>query len=156
MSNSIVSMRNHFDPADELVDKGMAHMPLQFHTPEMRSWMLAYTKDVIRKSAHAFGLAASRGIEQCAELLCNPLYGQKRKQARERQTKRFKQEMADQEFEQKRRLTHPTEDELKSSIKWHEQECKWLEGRVLEHQAALNRLREMYPAALAESLALLQ
>jgi hypothetical protein len=67
----IVSKRNHFTPADELVEDAVGFLPDQYKHENFRGWLTRYTETVIKSVASHFGLAAQRGIEQTANLLCD-------------------------------------------------------------------------------------
>ena len=78
----VVSKRNEFHSADELVENALPRLPDQFQHPDFRKWLTAYTETTIKSVAMHFATAASRGIEQAAELLCDPEFYETRRQRR--------------------------------------------------------------------------
>src|SRR5271157_5524519 len=116
----VVSKRNHFRPADELVEDALPLLPDQFKHPDFRKWLTRYTETVIKSVASHFGLAASRGIEQAAELLCDPDYYETRRQQRAKGRRDWQEQQARQEWERLERLNCPTAEQIEEQIKWSE------------------------------------
>lgn len=145
---TIVSKRNEFRPADELVEDALPHLPDQFKHPDFRVWLLRYTEACIKSVASHFGIAAQRGIEQAAELLCDPDFYETRRQRRTERNKKMKEERAKQEWERIERTLAPTVEQIEESIKWNERQLAYYQGIVLKHEEALHKLRQTAPKHL--------
>jgi len=141
----VVSKRNHFTPADELVEDALPYLPDQFKHPDFRPWLLRYTETVIKSVASHFGMAASRGIEQTAELLCDPDYYETRRQRRAKDRQTRKEQQAKEEWERLERLNCPTAEQIAAQIKWLEREVEYHQVALARHEASLEKLRTMDP-----------
>lgn len=144
----IVSRRNHFRAADELVQDALELMPDQFKHEKFEAWLLRYTETVIKSVASHYGLAAQRGIEQAADLLCDPEYYAKRREHRAEARKQWREQQAKQEWERAERQLAPTAEQIEDSIKWNERQLAYYQGLVEKHEIALAKIRSTSPTKL--------
>lgn len=151
MSRPVVSKRNEFHPADELVEYAMMRMPDQFKHPDFRGWLVRYTETTIKTVASHFGVAAQRGIEQAAELLCDPEFYETRKKRRSENTKRMREERAKQDWERNERLLTPTAEQIEDQIKWAEREQSYHQSKLNEIEAKLQTLRTKAPTVISSA-----
>lgn len=142
---AVVSKRNEFSPADELVETHLPYLPEQFKHPDFRKWLTRYTEAVIKKVAHHFGVAAERGIEQAAELLCDPEFYETRRQKRANWRRQMADQTAKQEWERMERQMCPTAEQIAEQIKWSEEQVKYHQVELAKHETNLERLRAMRP-----------
>lgn len=142
---NIVSYRNHFSPADELVDKGLPFLPNQFKHENFRAWLTRYTETVIKSIASDLAVGAQRGIEQTANMLCDPGFYELRKKRRMQERKRWKEERAKQEWERIERQHCPTAEQIKQQVAYSEREIKYCEAQIAKHTENLARLRNIAP-----------
>lgn len=152
----IVSQRNHFTPADELVDDAFYRMPDQFKHPEFRAWLVRYTETVIKSVAGHFGMAAQRGIEQVADLLCDPTFYETKRRRRAAQKKQMDEQRAKDEWERNERLLAPTADQIQDQIKWYERNLSYHQAEALKSETNLARLRALSPKNIQVQTKLLQ
>jgi hypothetical protein len=141
----IVSQRNHFRPADELVENALYRLPDQFKHPDFRPWLVQYTETVIKSVASHFGMAAQRGIEQAADLLCDPNFYEKRRQQRAASTQQMKEHRAKEEWERNERLLAPTAEQIENQIKSCERTLSYHQEQAAKSEADLARLRALTP-----------
>ena len=141
----IVSKRNQFRPADELVEYALPHLPDQFKHQDFRKWLTRYTETVIKSVASHFGVAAQRGIEQAAHLLCDPEFYETRRKQRATQRQQWKESQAKQEWERKERMHCPTAEQIAEQIKWSEHEIEYHRSQLSKHETALEQLRKLVP-----------
>ena len=141
----VVSKRNEFTPADEFVENALPYLPDLFKHPDFRAWLLRYTESVIKGVASHFGLAASRGIEQAAELLCDPEFYETRRERRAKQRQRFQEQQAKQEWDRIERLNCPTAEQIAQQIRWSEGQVAYHQAELDKHEARLEQLRSMSP-----------
>jgi hypothetical protein len=142
---AVVSKRNEFTPADELVENALVYLPNQYQCVDFRKWLTHYTETVIKSVAHHFGVAAERGIEQAAELLCDPEFYETRRQKRAKMRRDFMEQQAKQNWEQIERLNCPTAEQIAEQIKWSESQVAYHQGQLDKHEANLERLRVLTP-----------
>lgn len=142
---AVVSKRNEFTPADEFVENALPYLPAQFQHENFRPWLLKYTEGVIRGVAHHFGVAATRGIEQAAELLCDPEFYQTRKQRRAKEKQRMEEYQAKQNWDQMERRLCPTADQVAHDIKWCEDQLAYHQNSAKNCESRLASLRSMTP-----------
>lgn len=142
---NVVSKRNEFTPADEFVEDAMGHLPAQFQHADFRPWLLRYTELVIKRVAYHFSTAADRGIQQAAELLCDPEFYETRKRRRLEQRRKWKEEEAKQEWERIERKHCPTAEQIDQQIKWATQQIEYHTEQLTKYEAALERLQELTP-----------
>src|SRR5208337_1522309 len=142
---AIISKRNEFSPADELVENHLPHLPAQFKHPDFRKWLTRYTETVIKQVAHHFGVAAQRGIEQTANLLCDPEFYETRRQRRVAWRREMSEQQAKQEWERLERQMCPTAEQIAVQIQWSEQQVKYHQVELAKHEQNLERLRAMTP-----------
>lgn len=141
----VVSKRNAFTPADEFVENAIPYLPQEFQHVNFRKWLLEYTERVIRGVAHHFGTAAERGIEQAANLLCDPEFYVTKRQRRAKWLKAMKDDQAKQEFDRMERKLCPTAEQIAQDIKWAEQQLAYHEEAAEKSRAALVHLRSLNP-----------
>ena len=142
---AVVSKRNEFTPADEFVENVMPYLPAQFQHENFRPWLLKYTETVIRGVSHHFGVAATRGIEQAAELLCDPEFYQTRKQRRAKEKQRMEEYQAKQNWEWIERRLCPTAEQIAHDIKWCEDQLSYHHTQAQHCEDRLSSLRSMTP-----------
>jgi hypothetical protein len=142
---AVVSKRNEFTPADEFVENAIPYLPEQFQHEKFHYWLLKYTETVIKGVAHHFGVAAERGIEQAAELLCDPEFYQTRRARRSKQRQQIQDQVDKQKWEAMERRLCPTAEQIQHDIKWCEGQLAYHESGVEKNKAALERLRAMTP-----------
>lgn len=148
---SVVSQRNHFSPADELVEDSICFLPDQFKHPDFRAWLMRYTETVIKSVASNFGVAAQRGIEQAASLLCDPKFYETRRNRRAENTRKFKEERAKQDWERIERTLTPTVEQIEDAIKWNVRQREYYQGHADKCDAELVRLRSLTPKSSLQS-----
>ena len=155
----VVSKRNEFTPADELVENAIHFLPEQFKHPNFRKWLTTYTETTIKSVAMHFGVAASRGIEQAATLLCDPEFyetrrkrrAQWRRQMEEQEAKQSAPSMPDQpsclaqQWDRIEWQNCPTAEQLQEQIKWSEGQVEYHRAELAKHQQSLERLRSLVP-----------
>jgi hypothetical protein len=146
---SIVSKRNEFHPADELVEDALPHLADQFKHPDFRVWLVRYTETVIKSVASHFGIAAQRGIEQAADLLCDPGFYETRRKRRSEWNRKMKEDMAKQEWERAERQLCPTPEQIEDQIKWHERQLAYYQSEASKHEIKLQTLRTTAPRAVS-------
>lgn len=142
---NVVSKRNEFTPADELVEGAIPYLPEQFQHANFRAWLLKYTEDVIKSVAYHFGTAAERGIMQAAELLCDPEFYETRKKRRENQRKSWKEQQAKQEWDRIEQQQCPTAEQIAQQIKSCVNQMEYHTDQLERYKAALERLHAMTP-----------
>lgn len=148
----IVSQRNHFECADDLVENALHLLPNEFKHPNFRVWLVRYTERVIKSTASAFGVAAQRGIEQAAELLCDPKFYETKSKRRAETIKRMKEQRAQQEWERIERTLAPTAEQIEDQIRWRQRQVTYYQGKADEHVIELAKLQRMTPTIIhAES-----
>jgi hypothetical protein len=137
---SVVSNRNHFDAAAEHVDRAIDSLPNEFKHLKFREWLQKYTERVVRDLSYSFATAAESGIRQAALLICNPDFYETKKRRNEKQTKRWKEDQAQQMWEQMQRQTCPTQEQI-------DQQVRRMNDLITYHQAeianATKRLEEL-------------
>lgn len=141
----VVSKRNDFSPADEFVENALPFLPDPYKQPDFRAWLMRYTESVIKGIASHFGVAASRGIEQAAELLCDPEFYETRRQRRAKERRNWQEQQAKQEWDRIEALNCPTAEQLARQIRNYEQQLAYHETEVEKCQASLERLRACTP-----------
>ncbi len=142
---AVVSKRNEFQPADELVEEALPFMPEQYRQPAFRKWLTGYTETVIRRVSCHFAVAASRGIEQAAELLCDPEFYETRRQRRAKRRRDWQEEQAKQERERIERLNCPTADQIAEQVRWAEGQVAYHQAELEKYEKNLERLRTLVP-----------
>lgn len=142
---NIVSKRNEFTPADEFVEGAIPNLPEQFQHATFRAWLLRYTETVIRGVAYHFSTAADRGIQQAAELLCDPEFYETRKKRRENQRRSWKEQQAKQEWERIERQLCPTAEQIAQQIASCTNQVEYHTSQIEKYKATLERLHEMTP-----------
>lgn len=138
----IVSKRNHFSPADEFVENHLFHLPKEYQHENFRKWLLHYTEVVIRGVARDFGTAAERGIEQAANLLCDPEFYETKKQERARWRKQMKEDKVKQDWERLEKETCPTKEQIAKDIDWHERQVTYYIAQADAYQRKVDDLKE--------------
>jgi hypothetical protein len=142
----IVSQRNHFKPADELVTDALYRLPDQFKHPDFEVWLVTYTETVIKNVAANFGMAAQRGIEQTAELLCDPSFYEKKRKDRAVWTKKMKEERAKDNWARNERSLAPTAEQIEDQIKAIGRALTYHLGAAAKAEVDLARLRALAPS----------
>jgi hypothetical protein len=141
----IVSKRNHFTPADELVENAVGFLPDQYKHENFRGWLTRYTETVIKSVASHFGLAAQRGIEQAANLLCDTEFYQVRRQQRAKWRQQMQEQEAAQKWDRMERQTCPTAEQIAEDIKWLERRVSDDQSEIARCEKRLAELRTMTP-----------
>lgn len=141
----IVSKRNHFGPADELVEHGLISLPDEYKHEKFRVWLTRYTERVIKQIASDFAVGAQRGIEQTANLLCDPEFYETRRKARANFRKQMQEQQAAQEWERIERKTCPTAEQIADEIRWREREIIEAHQAIARSEKRLTELRAMAP-----------
>ena len=100
---------------------------------------------MIKSVASHFGVAASRGIEQAAELLCDPDFYETRRQRRAKWRRDQQEYQAKQEWDRIERLNCPTAEQIAEQIKWSERQVEYHQVEQAKHEKNLERLRAMVP-----------
>lgn len=141
----IVSKRNEFTPADEFVENAMPMLPAQFQHENFRGWLLRYTETVIQGVARHFGTAAERGIEQAANLLCDPEFYETRRKKRSEWNRKMREDQVKQDWERIERQMCPTAEQIEDQIKWGENQIFYHRGQIEKYKATLEKLRITVP-----------
>ena len=141
----VVSKRNEFTPADELVENAIHFLPEQFKHLNFRKWLTTYTETTIKSVAMHFGVAASRGIEQAATLLCDPEFYETRRKRRAQWRRQMEEQEAKQKWDRIERQNCPTAEQLQEQIKWSEGQVEYHRAELAKHQQSLERLRSLVP-----------
>ena len=141
----IVSKRNHFDSAAEIVDA--AFVPDELKHPNLSAWLLRYTEHVIQRVQHSFARAAERGIEQAAALICDPDFYEHRKESRKKALKQWRDREQEQEQERLQRKHWPTAEQIAQDIAWCDRELVYYHKQIEKYQAKLKELHAKLPAA---------
>jgi len=142
---AVVSKRNQFMPADELVENALPYLPDQCKTPDFRTWLTRYTETVIHDVAHDFEVGAAKGIAQTAELLCDPDFYATRRERRARERRRWEEEKTRQEWERIEAQNCPTAEQIAKKITWSEQQIVYHQNEIVRHEQNLEQLRVMVP-----------
>jgi hypothetical protein len=147
----IVSKRNQFTPADELVAEHLPDLPDQFKHPNFRAWLLRYTETVIKSVASHFGIAAQRGIEQAADLLCDPEFYETRKRRKDKLRSELRRQEAEQKFERFQRIHCPTQEQIDDSIRWAQRQIEYHDAQSAEYTKQIMDLKAKHPSTITES-----
>jgi hypothetical protein len=139
----IVSQRNHFRPADELVEAALLRHPDK--SEHFKQWLTTYTESVIKNVADHFGLAAERGIKQAANLLCDPAFYETRRKRRTEWLRQMRESEERQNQERIERQTCPTAEHIEQALKYSEQSVAYHQKELAKHEANVQRLRAMSP-----------
>jgi hypothetical protein len=123
----------------------MPRLPVQYHDGEFRGWLLRYTESVIRHVALHFATAAERGIEQAANLLCDPTFYETRKKRRQNWKKSMEEQQAKQQWEKMERQLCPTAEQIAHDTTWCEKQLKYHEAQITIYKDNLARLRALDP-----------
>lgn len=142
---NIVSKRNQFTPADEFVEDAMPYLPEQFKHDSFRAWLLRYTETVIKGVAYHFSTAADKGIQQAADLLCDPEFYETRKKRRAEQKRSWKEQEAKQEWERIEKQHCPTAEQITQQIKSCTGQVAYHTEQLEKYKAALEHWQEMTP-----------
>lgn len=142
---NVVSKRNEFTPADEFVENAMGYLPEQFQHVSFRPWLLRYTETVIKGVAYHFSTAADKGIQQAAELLCDPEYYETRKKRRAEQRRSWKEQEAKQNWERIERQHCPTAEQIAQQIASCTNQITYHTDQLEKYKATLERLHDMTP-----------
>lgn len=142
---AVVSKRNQFDSAEELVEDALPYLPEQFKHPGFESWLQHYTETVIHRVAHSFSVAAERGIQQASELLCDPEYYATKRQRRARERRRWKEELAKQQMERIECMKCPTAEQIRNQIMVCKQQAEYHREQLALYEKSLERLHGMVP-----------
>ena len=143
----VVSKRNHFDGAEEIVERGMMYIPDELKHPNLRKWLLRYTESVIKNVAADFGTAASRGIEQAANLLCDPTFYEHTRRKRFASIKKAKEDRAQQDWERIQRKHCPTREQIEQELRRIEQDLKYHNQKIADHEKRRQELLGMAPSS---------
>lgn len=141
----IVSKRNEFSPADEFVETHVQNLPDQFKHPDFRVWLLRYTETVIKGIASDFGIAASRGIEQAANLLCDPEFYETRRKRRAKRRRDMAESQAKQDWERIERDNCPTAEQIAEQVSWAERQIAYHQRQEIFYQQRLVELKAKSP-----------
>ena len=142
---AVVSKRNEFLPAEELVENALPYLPDQFKHPDFRAWLTRYTETVIHDVAHDFEVGAAKGIGQTADLLCDPDFYATRRERRARERRRWEEEKTKQEWERIEAENCPTAEQIAKKIEWSEEQVVYHQNEIARHEQNLERLRVMVP-----------
>lgn len=142
---NIVSKRNDFTPADEFVEEELPYLPEQFQHANFRPWLLRYTESVIKRVALHFSTAADRGIQQAAELLCDPDFYETRKKRRENQRRSWKEQQAKQEWDRIEATMCPTAEQIAQQIQSCTNQLAYHTEQAEKYKVTLERLHEITP-----------
>lgn len=142
---AIVSKRNQFKAADELVEDALPFLPDQFKHPDFQKWLLRYTETVIKSVAEHYGLAASRGIEQAADLLCDPEFYETRRRRRAKWRRDMQEQIAKQEWERLERQNCPTAEQIAQQIQFAERQVEYHHVSMGRYEQEAARLRALTP-----------
>lgn len=141
----VVSQRNHFESADDLVEDSVYRLPDQFKHPDFRAWLVRYTEATIRRVARSFIVGAERGIEQAAELMCDPDFYETKKKRRAENVKQNKERRAKEDWERIERTLTPTAEQIEDQIKWRLGQIAYYQGQVDANEVELAKLRKLAP-----------
>jgi hypothetical protein len=140
---AVVSKRNQFTPADEFVEDALPYFPEQLRNPALKGFLLRYTESVIRHVADHFAVAASRGIEQAAQLLCDPEFYATARERRKKQRLLWKEQLAKQEWDRIEQLNCPTAEQIEKQIMFSEKQLDYHREQLAVYEKNLERLRSM-------------
>lgn len=140
-----VSKRNEFASAEELVEDALPFLPAQFQHENFRAWLIRYTETAIRRIAHHFAVGAARGIDQTAELLCDPEFYATRRHRRAKWRQQMAEQKAKQEWERIERLHCPTAEQIAQQIEWSERGVAFHRTELAKYEQNLERLRALVP-----------
>jgi hypothetical protein len=146
---AIVSRRNQFGPADELVEDALPFLPDQFKHEHFKAWLVRYTETVIKSVASDFGVAAQRGIEQAADLLCDPAFYATRRKRHATSRKKAAEERAQQAWERAQREACPTQEQLEEQVKHFESRRAYYQAQADSMEVKLHALRATSPQPLS-------
>lgn len=132
---SVVSKRNHFECARTLVERHWRHVP-----PDLREGLLTYTESVIRDAADAFAVGAERGIQQTAELLCDPAYYETLKERRKRQRELWAKEQEQQQRARDEERLAPTAAQIEEEETQLNREVEYAERTIKRSRERLQYL----------------
>lgn len=141
----VVSQRNHFHSVACMVDMNMRQIPEHLRISGLREWLLSFTESVIQDVRWAFAKGAERGIEQTAELLCDPDYYVTLKERRRRERERHDAYEKQQEEERLERKLAPTAEQIEHEMADLE---TWIErdaAHIVRMRDRLVSLRAMVP-----------
>ena len=141
----IVSKRNHFTPADELVDSCIGGLPEEFRRENFRGWLLRYTESVIMHVAMDLATGAQRGIDQAAKLLCDPTYYATKRERRKREHERWEAQKAAQDFDRMERRTCPTAEQIRDEIRYVDGRLAQIPAEQQRLERRLDELKKMTP-----------
>lgn len=142
---AVVSKRNQFTPAEEFVEDALPYFPEQLRNPALKGWLLRYTEGVIRGVADHFSVAASRGIEQAAQLLCDPEFYATARERRRKQRRLWAEQQAQQEWDRIEQRNCPTAEQIEKQILFSEQQLAYHREQLTAYEKNLDRLRNMVP-----------
>jgi hypothetical protein len=142
---AVVSKRNQFDSAEELVEDALPYLPEQFKHPGFESWLQRYTETVIHSVSHSFSVAAERGIQQAAELICDPEYYATKRQRRARERILWKEQQAKQEMERLECMSCPTAEQIAKQIMVCKQHAEYHREQLALYEKSIERLHAMVP-----------
>jgi hypothetical protein len=142
---AVVSKRNQFDSAEELVEGALPYLPEQFKHPAFKSWLQRYTETVIHSVGRSFSVAAERGIQQATELLCDPEYYATKRQRRARERRRWEEDRAKQEMERIECMSCPTAEQIGKQIVACEHHAEYHREQLALYEKSLERLHAMVP-----------
>jgi hypothetical protein len=141
----VVSKRNHFQPCAELVDDALMRIPDELKHPGLEKWLIHYTETVVMNIASHFGLGAQRGIEQTAQLLCDPDFYEQRRRTRRKQMKEFRDEMARQEWEREQKRNCPTAEQITEQLRWCDSQLVYHETQARNYREKILALHAKVP-----------
>ena len=145
---AIVSGRNHFRCAAEMVSDAMERLPDQFKHEKFQAWLLHYTELTIKSVASNYGTAAQRGIEQAADLLCNPTFYAQRKRRSATEMRRIRERQAQEQFERKQIELCPTAEQIEDMAAYHQRNIRYHKDRISENEIALAKLAQRSPTVI--------
>jgi hypothetical protein len=140
-----VSKRNHFESVGLLVEDAFRNLPEEYRSPKLEQWLRWFAERLVRSVADNFATAAESGIQQAANLICDPDYYATLRERRRRHIERMKTDRARQEQEYQERRQCPTPQQIEQEIARLEQWIPEGEARLQSMKARLEQLRAMKP-----------
>ena len=141
----VVSKRNDFNCADDLVADAVIQLPEKYRDEKFHPWLVRYTENVIHRVSRSFAVAAERGVRQAADLLCDPNFYETRRKRRANWKKQMLEQKAAQEWDRLERVHCPTAEQIAKEIAHLEKSVADYELYLERAKNRLDVLRDMRP-----------
>jgi hypothetical protein len=141
----LVSNRNHFESVETMVEDAMMFLPPELKHPGMKQFLLRFGERLVRETADAFSIGATKGIEQTANLICDPNFAANRRRRRALSIQRQKESEVRQENERQERMQCPTQEQLAEQINFCEEQVQYHDKELNRYKSSLERLKAIKP-----------